>query len=76
MYFCRKDRGEMASMVYNWESDQVAMMSFTMMMVMVVTKIIIFKPNVLMFLIIIIHIVMFKGGCRGCDGWKQSPGAW
>jgi len=23
MYFCRKDRGEMASMVYNWESDQV-----------------------------------------------------
>jgi len=23
MYFCRYDRGEMASMVYNWESDQV-----------------------------------------------------
>jgi len=23
MYFCRKDRDEMASMVYNWDSDQV-----------------------------------------------------
>ena len=23
MYFCRKDRNEMASMVYNWDSDQV-----------------------------------------------------
>lgn len=23
MYFCRHDRGEMASMVYNWDSDQV-----------------------------------------------------
>merc|ERR1719209_489907 len=23
MYFCRKGQGEMASMVYNWESDQV-----------------------------------------------------
>jgi len=23
MYFCAKDRGEMASMVYNWDSDQV-----------------------------------------------------
>merc|ERR1719209_1584569 len=23
MYFCRKDRGEMASMVYNWEADEV-----------------------------------------------------
>merc|ERR1719208_550235 len=23
MYFCRKDRGEMASMVYNWEGDDV-----------------------------------------------------
>jgi len=23
MYFCPRDRGEMASMVYNWESDQV-----------------------------------------------------
>jgi hypothetical protein len=23
MYFCPKDRGEMASMVYNWESDEV-----------------------------------------------------
>ena len=23
MYFCKYDKGEMASMVYNWESDQV-----------------------------------------------------
>ena len=23
MYFCKYDRGEMASMVYNWESDEV-----------------------------------------------------
>jgi hypothetical protein len=23
MYFCPEDRGEMASMVYNWESDEV-----------------------------------------------------
>ena len=23
MYFCRHDRHEMASMVYNWESDEV-----------------------------------------------------
>ena len=23
MYFCRHDRGEMASMVYNWEHDEV-----------------------------------------------------
>ena len=23
MYFCKYDMGEMASMIYNWESDQV-----------------------------------------------------
>ena len=23
MYFCRHDRNEMASMVYNWDSDEV-----------------------------------------------------
>ena len=23
MYFCKYDKGEMASMIYNWESDQV-----------------------------------------------------
>ena len=25
MYFCKYDMGEMASMIYNWESDQVKM---------------------------------------------------
>ena len=24
MYFCKYDMGEMASMIYNWESDQVS----------------------------------------------------
>ena len=23
MYFCKYDMGEMASMIYNWDSDQV-----------------------------------------------------
>ena len=62
----------MMVMVYNPNLFKVTVM----ISVPVVTKIIMFKPNLLMFLIIIIHIVMFKGGCRGCDGWKQSPGAW
>ena len=24
MYFCKYDMGEMASMIYNWDSDQVS----------------------------------------------------
>ena len=28
MYFCKYDMGEMASMIYNWESDQVKMIFY------------------------------------------------
>ena len=57
MYFCRKDRGEMASMVYNWESDQVLII---IIIIITITTIIIITIiiNILLVKIIIIKIIM------------------